>query len=71
MEHTAITSATASLFEVSSLTSALVLAVIGLCAFIKILLADAREERNLYRTTLEANTRALTSLQEVIRAAIK
>jgi len=59
-----------SLLEIAPVVTVLVLAIIALIYFVRALLIDAKEERNLYRSTLEANTKALTSLQEVIRVAI-
>lgn len=59
-----------SLLEIAPVVTALVLFILILIYFIRALLIDAKEERNLYRGTLEENTRALTSLQEVIRVAI-
>lgn len=59
-----------SLLEIAPVVTTLVLFILVMLYFIRALLIDAKEERNLYRGTLEENTRALTSLQEVIRAAI-
>lgn len=59
-----------SLWEIAPVVTAMTLFILLLVYFIWVLLKDAREERNVYRMTLEANTKALTSLQEVIRAAI-
>lgn len=59
-----------SLWDIAPIVTVLVLVILLLVYFIRALLIDAKEERNLYRGTLEANTKALTSLQEVIRVAI-
>lgn len=59
-----------SLLQIAPVVTVLVLVILVLVYFIRALLIDAKEERNLYRGTLEENTRALTSLQEVIRVAI-
>lgn len=59
-----------SLWDIAPVVTALVLFIILLVYFIRALLIDAKTERTVYRATLEANTKALTSLQEVIRVAI-
>lgn len=59
-----------SLWGIAPVVTVLVLMMFVLIYFIRALLIDAKEERNLYRGILEANTKALTSLQEVIRVAI-
>jgi len=59
-----------SLWDIAPVVTVLVLVILMLVYFIRTLLLDAREERNLYRGTLEENTKALTSLQEIIRVAI-
>lgn len=72
MENIANTAAKGlnSLWEIAPVVTVLVLAILFLIYFVRALLIDAKEERNIYRATLEANTKALTSLQEVIRVAI-
>ena len=59
-----------SLWNLAPIVTVLVLAILALCYFVRALLLDAKEERNLYRQTLMENTKALNSLQEIIRVAI-
>lgn len=66
----AATNGVNSLWDIAPVVTVLVLVILMLVYFVRALLIDAKEERNLYRSTLEANTKALTSLQEVIRVAI-
>jgi hypothetical protein len=66
----AATNGVNSLWDIAPVVTVLVLVILMLVYFLRAMLIDAKEERNLYRSTLEANTKALTSLQEVIRYAI-
>lgn len=59
-----------SLWNIGPIVTILLLLILALIYFIRALLIDAKEERGLYRQTLIDNTKALNSLQEVIRAAI-
>lgn len=59
-----------SLWNLAPIVTVLVLAILALCYFARALLLDAKEERGLYRQTLNENTKALNSLQEIIRVAI-
>lgn len=59
-----------SLWNISPVVTVLVLMCGILLYFIRNLLIDAKEERNLYRQTLIDNTKAFNSLQEIIRVAI-
>lgn len=59
-----------SLWNISPVVTVLVLMCGILLYFIRSLLIDAKEERNLYRQTLIDNTKAFNSLQEIIRVAI-
>lgn len=59
-----------SLWNISPLVTALVLAIMLLLYGVRALLLDAKEERSLYRQTLIENTKAFNSLQEIIRVAI-
>ena len=59
-----------SLLNVAPVVTVLVLVNLILIYFIRALLIDAREERNLYRQTLEETTKTLTRLEGVINVAI-
>ncbi len=59
-----------SLWHLAPVVTILLLLVMVLIYFLRALLLDAKEERTLYRQTLQENTKAFDSLQEVIRAAI-
>lgn len=59
-----------SLWDIAPVVTVLVLGILVLLYTVRALLTDAKEERNLYRQSLNENTKALNSLQEVIRVAI-
>lgn len=59
-----------SLWNLAPIITILLLFILLLLYFVRALLLDAKEERSLYRGTLNENTKALNSLQEVIRVAI-
>lgn len=66
----AIGSGLSSLFDISPLTTCLVLVIICLIWFIRFLLIDAREERKLSREALNNATSVISELKEMIRGAI-
>lgn len=59
-----------SLFAINPLTTVLVLAIMGLCWFIRSLMNDLRDAHNKAIDTLVANTAVVSEMKEMVRAAI-
>lgn len=59
-----------NLMHLSPLIAVLLFVILGLCWFIKTLLADARDERLANREALVNNTAVLHELKELIRVVI-
>lgn len=60
-----------SLFAVNPLTTVLVLAIMGLCWFVKSLMNDLRDAHQKAIDTLISNTTVMSEMKEMVRAAIQ
>lgn len=60
-----------SLFAINPLTTVLVLAIMGLCWFIKSLMNDLRDAHQKAIDTLVSNTAVMSEMKEMVRAAIQ
>lgn len=58
------------LLHISPITSVLIFVVIGLCWFIRSLLQDARNERQLNRDALNGSTAIISELKGMIYAIL-
>lgn len=58
------------LLHINPLTSVLIFVVIGLCLFIRSLLQDARNERQLNRDALNGSTAIISELKGMIYAIV-
>lgn len=58
------------LMHINSLTTVLLLIIMGLCWFIRSLLQDARDERQLNRDALNGSTAIISELKGMIYAIV-
>lgn len=66
----AIGGGVSDLLQISPLTSVLIFVVMGLCWFIRSLLQDARNERQLNRDALNGSTAIISELKGMIYAIV-
>ena len=66
----AVSEGIVSLFDISPITTLLILMIVSLLWFIRHLLIDAKEERHLNRDALNNSTAVISELKELIRGAL-